>query len=215
MKYLRRMFHWLILLSLVYFSYLLLLITLQYIPFSKDIAFLKIKSDEVQLPYYLPFFKAHVFTSFYLLLAGFTQFNPFIRNKYRQLHRFMGWSYAFILICFSAPSGLVMGYHANGGISSRLAFILLGLLWIYATVQSIRYALKKEWKKHERFMIRSYALTLSAITLRLWKYLIVAFFHPPPMDVYRIVAWLGWVLNIIVAECIIYAAENSDKKIFH
>ena len=49
-------------------------------------------------------------------------------------------------------------------------------------------------------MIRSYALTLSAITLRVWKYLIVLAFEPPPMDVYRLVAWLGFVPNVLFAE---------------
>ena len=53
-------------------------------------------------------------------------------------------------------------------------------------------------------MIRSFALTLSAITLRLWKYLIVLAFQPRPMDVYHIVAWLGWVVNLIIAEIIIF-----------
>jgi hypothetical protein len=53
-------------------------------------------------------------------------------------------------------------------------------------------------------MYRSFALTLSAITLRLWKYLLVGVFHPRPMDVYQVVAWLGWTLNLIVAEWIIY-----------
>ena len=59
----------LLLLSLGYFSYLLLLISLQYIPFSNDAAFLSIKIDEVKIPYYIPFFKAHVFTSFFFQIS--------------------------------------------------------------------------------------------------------------------------------------------------
>ena len=35
-------------------------------------------------------------------------------------------------------------------------------------------------------MMRSFALTFSAITLRLWKVIIVYLFHPAPMDVYQI-----------------------------
>jgi hypothetical protein len=49
-------------------------------------------------------------------------------------------------------------------------------------------------------MIRSYALTLSAITLRARKYGSVFAFEPPPMDVYRLVAWLGFVPNLLFAE---------------
>jgi hypothetical protein len=53
-------------------------------------------------------------------------------------------------------------------------------------------------------MIRSFALALSAITLRAWKYVIVAALQPRPMDVYVVAAWLGWALNLAVAEWIIY-----------
>lgn len=197
--------------ALAWFSYLLLLISLQYIPFQADMAFLRIKIDEVKLPYYIPFFKLHVYTSFFLLLAGFTQFSKWVRQSYRQLHRYMGWSYISILLLFSAPSGLVLGYHANGGWSSKLAFVILGLLWIYTTVQALRYALRGNWSKHRDFMIRSYALTLSAISLRLFKYIIVFLWQPLPMDTYRIVAWLGWVVNLVVAEVIIY---RSNKPTF-
>lgn len=212
MKYPGLIFRGSLIAALAYFSYLLLLISLQYVPFSKDVAFLNIKSTEVLLPYYIPFFKTHIFTSFFLLLAGFTQFSSFVKKKYRRVHRLMGWSYCTILLLFSAPSGLVLGFHANGGLSSQFAFLLLGILWIYTTIQSLRYALKKEWKKHKQFIIRSYALTLSAITLRLWKYIIVILFHPPPMDVYRIVAWLGWVLNILIAEWIIFSYSTSVSE---
>ena len=52
-------------------------------------------------------------------------------------------------------------------------------------------------------MIRSYALTLSALTLRAWKWGITNSFELPPMDVYRAVAWLGWVPNLLLAEWII------------
>jgi hypothetical protein len=190
--------------ALAYFSYLLLLISLQYIPFAKDAAFLRIKIREVEIPYYIFFFKIHVYTSFFVLLAGFTQFNKTIRRKLRNTHRGMGWFYVAVVLLLAAPSGLVLGWHANGGWSSQLAFVLLGILWVFCTAMALHYAIKKNWKKHRNFMIRSYALTLSAVTLRLWKWIIVAIWEPLPMDTYRIVAWLGWVLNIAIAEYIIY-----------
>jgi hypothetical protein len=51
---------------------------------------------------------------------------------------------------------------------------------------------------------------LSALTLRAWKYGITNSIALPPMDVYRVVAWLGWVGNLIVAEVII--RKNRYKK---
>lgn len=57
---------------------------------------------------------------------------------------------------------------------------------------------------HRAFLIRSFALAVSAITLRLWKYLIILSFDTRPMDAYRIIAWLGWVPNLLLAEYIIH-----------
>jgi len=51
--------------------------------------------------------------------------------------------------------------------------------------------------------MRSYALTLLAVTLRLWKLGLVLMFHPNPMDVYRVVAGLGFVPNLLLAEWLI------------
>lgn len=120
------------------------------------------------------------------------------------VHRVSGWIYASVVVFVAGPSGFIIGIYANGGLSSQIAFCMLGFLWILFTILSIFSILKKKVKEHQKWMIRSFALAMSAITLRGWKYVLVALFHPRPMDVYMIVAWLGWVLNLIVAEIIIY-----------
>ena len=66
-------------------------------------------------------------------------------------------------------------------------------------------------------MIRSYALTLSAITLRVWKLGLALTLEPRPMDLYRVVAWLGFIPNLIVAEIIIRSfviqTPNRETKV--
>jgi len=115
----------------------------------------------------------------------------------------MGYIYVTDVLLITGPAGLLMGFYANGGIPSRIAFVSLALLWIFFTAMALIKARQKNFKAHRRYMIRTYALTLSAITLRAWKYALTNSFELPPMDVYRSVAWLGWVVNLIVAEYII------------
>ena len=115
----------------------------------------------------------------------------------------MGYIYVTDVLLITGPAGLLMGFYANGGIPSRIAFVSLALLWIFFTAMALIKARQKNFTAHRRYMIRSYALTLSAITLRAWKYALTNSFELPPMDVYRSVAWLGWVVNLIVAEYII------------
>lgn len=189
--------------GLAYFSYLMLLITLQYFPIDFHAAFLVIKEEEIKLPYYQVAFFTHVYTSIFTMLLGFTQFSGTLRSKYSALHRNFGKLYIVLIVLFAGPSGLIMGYHANGGFYSQLAFCSLAILWIYFTFQAYRFALKTDWKKHQNFIYRSYALTLSAVSLRLFKWIIVGIWELPPMDTYRIVAWLGWLINLTLAELLI------------
>jgi hypothetical protein len=80
---------------------------------------------------------------------------------------------------------------------------------MYTTWKALSTARSKQFDQHRYWMIRSYALTLSAITLRFWKWLIVGIFEPAPMDVYRIVAWMGWIPNLLLAEFIIYKNKKG------
>lgn len=192
-----------LLLIYLWFCWLMLRITLQYIPLDTDVAFLRIKQDYIGFTYYKVAFFIHAYTAILVLPAGFTQFSKGIRRRMPAVHRTGGWIYVGITLLLAAPSGLVIGIHANGGILSQVAFCSLAVLWFYFTLQAVRKIRQKDFHGHQKFMIRSFALTLSAITLRAWKFIIVWAFHPPPMDVYRIVAWLGWTINLIIAEIII------------
>jgi len=186
--------------SLIYFTYLMGLITLQYVPIKLDVAFLNLKENEIRLKYYQTAFFGHVYTSIFVLIFGITQFSKYIRNKFTKLHKVLGKLYVFLVLFIAAPSGFIMALHANGGVFSKLSFLIQASLWFWFTLKAFKYVKDKKWISHQKFMLRSYALTLSAISLRLFKWLIVSTIELPPMDTYKIVSWLGWLLNLIIVE---------------
>ena len=190
-------------LALAFFTVLMARITLGYWPIRRDAGFLQIKQQYLGIMHWEVAFWVHVFTSMLPLLAGFTQFAPWVLKERPAVHRTMGRVYV-ITVCFiTGPASLIMAFYANGGIVSRIAFTALALLWLGTTAMGWRTALQRKWPVHREWMMRSYALTLSAITLRAWKYLIIYAFEPPPMDVYRVVAWLGFVPNLLIVEWLI------------
>jgi uncharacterized membrane protein len=199
----KRLFQGALLLAYGYFCWLMLVITLQYVPIDTDVAFLRIKQDYVGMLHYRIAFFTHVFAAPLCLVAGFTQFSDALRRNWPKVHRWSGWLYASTVIALAAPSGFVIGLYANGGWPSQIAFCLLGILWFWFTILAVRRAAQGDFTAHRAWMMRSFALALSAITLRGWKWVLVALFHPRPMDVYLIIAWLGWTLNLVVAEIII------------
>lgn len=186
-------------------------ITVSYIPYNTDVGFLRIKQQYIGIDSWRTAFFIHVYASFWVLFAGFTQFSRRLMKRNPGLHRIFGYIYVTDVILITGPAGLLMGFYANGGITSRVAFVLLALLWIYCTVMALVKARQKDFRSHRAFMIRSYALTLSALTLRAWKYAITNTWELPPMDVYRSVAWLGWVPNLLLAELMIQRFKSKRK----
>ena len=188
-----------------YFFMLMARITLHYFPVNHSTAFLNIKQTEVrQVALYFPIFYIHVISTVFVLLAGFTQFSNTLLCHYPGVHRTIGKIYVAILLCFAAPSGFFIGCYANGGLASKISFILLSLLWFYFTLKGFTAIRKKKITEHQAFMLRSFALTFSAVTLRFWKVILVYLFQPSPMDVYQIIAWLGWIPNILIVEYYLY-----------
>jgi Predicted membrane protein (DUF2306) len=193
----------LLIVGFAYFFWLMLKITWEYVPLKTDVSFLMIKQTEVtSRPEYLYFFYTHVYTSIFVLLTGFL---AILRKDLgiKDLHKNIGKIYIFLILFLAAPSGIYMGIFANGGICSKISFVILGCLWWFSTLKAYQLARQKKFKDHQQWMWRSFALTVSAITLRMWKVIIVYLFHPDPMDVYQIIAWLGWIPNILFIEYLI------------
>jgi hypothetical protein len=202
----------LLLVLLGFFTLLMGRITLDYWPVRRDAGFLQIKQHYLGIVHWEVAFWVHVAVSMVPLLAGFTQFAPWVLRSWPWLHRGMGRTYVVLVCLVSGPASLVMAFYANGGMSSRIAFGILAQLWLGTTALGWRYALGREWERHREWMLRSYALTLSAITLRAWKFGIVMVFEPRPMDVYRLVAWLGFVPNVLFVEWLIRRRRRRAKN---
>jgi Predicted membrane protein (DUF2306) len=200
------------LIILAFFSFLMLRILFIYIPIKTDVGFLQLKQAYIHItPWRIAFF-THVFSSILVLLAGFTQFSKTILKRYPTWHRNLGYIYVVNILVVTGPAGLLMSFYANGGVSSQIGFVLLSVLWIFFTAKALYLAIKKRFLAHRIYMIRSFALTLSAITLRCWKVVLANFTDMPPMDRYRLIAWLGWTLNLIIAEYIIYTFIKRRNK---
>lgn len=195
----------------------MLLITLEYFPVDTKVGFLRIKQwvfmkypgNESKI--WFTAFYIHVASSMFVLLAGFTQFFEYF-YKY-QIHKYLGRLYVFIVLFLSAPTGFIMGIYANGGYWSQFSFILLSVLWWLSTFWAFYYAMRRKFEIHRAMIIVSYALALSALTLRAWKWGITNLtdLEMKPMDLYRLVAWIGWIPNLIVALIIIAIKHKQNK----
>jgi uncharacterized membrane protein len=131
------------------------------------------------------------------LLVGMFQFLPAVRRR-KPLHRWLGRVYATGCIVGGA-AGLVMSFGTTAGTFAGVGFGLLAVCWIYATAQAWRFARARRFEDHRRWMIRSFAMTFAAVTLRLYlplgEVLGMSF-----MEIYRLTAWISWIPNLVLVE---------------
>lgn len=191
----------------------MLQMAVDYSSFETDIHFLRYKQAYIHIPVWKAAFYIHVFSSVLALAAGLTQFSDHVLKKYRRLHRIVGWIYAVDILVINFPAAMVMAYYANGLLPSKIAFILLDCLWFLFTLKAVIAARKRDITQHKQFMIRSFALTFSAITLRSWKIILTNIFHPDPLTLYMIDAWMGFVPNLLLAEWLIWKAKRKGTTV--
>lgn len=89
----------------------------------------------------------------------------------------------------------------------------MALFWFFTTLFAFTSIKKGNVIKHQKLMIYSYAACFSAVTLRIWLPILISTLGGF-LPAYRVVAWLSWIPNIIVAYFIIkYQFKNQQIKI--
>ena len=124
-----------LLILLAFFCWLMASITMAYIPYNTDVGFLRIKQQYIGIDHWRTAFFIHVYASMWVLFAGFTQFSKKLLREQPKLHRTLGYIYVIDVLLITGPAGLIMGFYANGGLFSRIAFVMLAILWIFFTAQ--------------------------------------------------------------------------------
>lgn len=141
-----------------------------------------------------------------VMTAGALQFNTKLRDRHLRWHRWLGRIYvAGVLI--GGVAGFYLAFHTHAGLVARFGFALLALCWLGTTWVAYRQIRCGNVEIHRAWMVRSYALTLAAVTLRIEIPLFlmsgVSF-----DEAYPVIAWLCWVPNLLVAEWLIIASPE-------
>jgi hypothetical protein len=192
--------------------FLMLRTIVGYTSFRDDVQFLLLKQAYIHNPVWKTSFYIHVFSAIVALIAGFTQFSQQFLQQYRHLHRLIGRIYVWDILVVNFPAAMIMGIYANGEMVGKTAFVLLDCLWFWFTYQAYVMARNRKFVEHKHYMMRSYALTFSAVTLRTWKLILSHAFVIDPSDLYKIDAWMGFVPNWLVAEWMIRSAMTPKRQ---
>ena len=110
---------------------------------------------------------AHLAGSLWALAVGPWQLNQRLRERAIARHRWLGRSYV-IGVLVGGAGALCLAPFAETGTIASLGFASLAVVWITCTVMAFVRIRQGNRVDHRRWMIRSYSLTLAAVTLRLY-----------------------------------------------
>ncbi len=186
----------------------------------RDIDFWNAKKDKVNDYVWVTALYLHVIGCFFAITIGPLQFIKGFRNKYLKWHRNLGKLYIGSIFFLGVPTGGYMAIYANGGLGAQIGFTILTFLWLGTTYLAYKYVREGDITAHQHWMIRSYAVTFAAATLRFWTMLLSAypeiFINIGILDVREAItvacAWLAWIPNMLVAEWLIYGKKTTSRK---
>jgi uncharacterized membrane protein len=131
------------------------------------------------------------------LLLGPLQFLRSFRAKYPAVHRYVGRVY--VVSCLVAGvAALATAPHASGGPIAGLGFGILAVLWVTVTLAGSLAAVQRKIELHRLLMRFSYALTFSAVTLRLQIPVGFALGYTSYSDMSVWLAYTSWMPNVII-----------------
>lgn len=152
---------------------------------------------------------AHFLGGAVVIIVGALQFHAGLRKNRPALHRCLGRVYV-IGVLIGGLAGLYLAFYSSGGLVAHWGFGSLAVCWLTATGLAYQKIRAGQFRLHQDWMIRSYALTLGALTLRL--YLPMAQLAGITFDdAYPAIAWLSWVPNLIIAEW--WLIPRSNRKV--
>lgn len=152
----------------------------------------------------------HIAGSMLALIIGPFQFLLRIRTgRWLKIHRWLGRTYLLSVLA-GGLSGLYMAQVSYGGIVTHLGFAALACLWLYTGYRAYRQIRNKDIKGHRQWMIRNYALTFAGVMLRVWVPLSGAL-GIDFLTAYRVIAWMCWVPNLLVAQWIISRSQPRRR----
>lgn len=187
-------------------SGLLIANSLPYFGFAADLPFLLEKGEVARGMLWRGTFYVHVAGGMVCLASALPQFSRTLLRRLPAVHRALGWTYVVSVLVFTAPTGLYLALFAKGGMPGRLGFILLGVALFYTTWRGFERVRARDFRGHVAWMIRSYALTASALTFRVFH---LALYLAGVGGEYVLAIWLSLVVNLAVAECVVLARSKG------
>ncbi|MGJ6960838.1 DUF2306 domain-containing protein [Streptosporangium sp. G11] len=134
------------------------------------------------------------------LALGPLQFVNRLRVRRPRLHRVVGRVYMISVVIASIAAAFAAAVTISG-FAVQVAFYILVAAWLYTLAMAYRSIRRGDVQLHRIWMIRNYALTFAAVTLRV--YLLLGLQLSPSVEfeaIYAAAVWASILGNVLVTE---------------
>ncbi|OKP88669.1 hypothetical protein A3842_05485 [Paenibacillus sp. P3E] len=170
----------------------------------------KLQKPNFELKPWIYVLYIHIFTAIFALIIGPFQLYMKPTNARKRWHRLLGYGYV-LSITVSGIVSVYLSLFATGGWIAGLGFMSLDVLWVATTLTATRKIMAKDIQAHKAWMLRSYALTFAAVTLRIWLAPLALLFGDFEVA-FRVVAWVCWIPNLLVIEAVISRMRLRQRQ---
>ena len=195
------------------FSLLLIYNTIPYFSFSKNFDFIEERSFLFQSNLYNASFYIHIAAGALCIGTSLIQFSRYILKKSKAIHRISGKIYVFVVLFLVAPTGLYMSFFAKGSFWERALFMFMAGWWFVTTLYGLSTIHKRNIVAHKIWMIRSYAMAMTAVTFRVYHiaFYLLGWDH---LENYEVSLWISVIGNMLFAEWVIWRQSKQYLKSF-
>ena len=203
-------FFWL---PITFFSLLLIYNTIPYFGFSQQFSFIQERAVLFLKPMYSISFYIHIFAGMFCIGCALLQFSSAVLKKRKAIHIWSGRIYVLVVLLLGAPTGMYMSFFAKGSIAEKGLFMFMAIAWFFFTLKGFTTILQKNVLAHKNWMIRSYAMALTAVTFRIY-YLVLYLYNVELTLNYQVSLWISVIGNLLVAEYIVYQKAKRYLQTF-
>lgn len=195
------------------FSLLIIYNTVPYFSFSKDFDFIEERTILFKSNFYNTSFYIHIAAGAVCIGAALIQFSRYILKRSKAIHRVSGKIYVSVVLFLAAPTGLYMSFFAKGSFWERSLFMFMAGWWFVTTLYGLSTIHKRNVIAHKVWMIRSYAMAMTAVTFRVYHILfyLLGWDH---LENYELSLWISVIGNMLFAEWVIWRQSKQYIKSF-
>ena len=152
-------------------------------------------------------FYTHIVFGGLALLLSPVQLSSRVRARVPRLHRATG-RVVLVAIALAGTAGFLLSWFNTAGPIGTAGFGTLAVLWVVFAGLGLRAILRRDVATHRRWMLRTFALTYAAVTLRLWLLVLIPLLGDFA-SAYAVVPFLCWVPNLVVVELLLRRSRTD------